>query len=100
MGKGNLAVMAGVDTGFMALLHRPCFDRIDFPDLKMVVAEGATVQELSAELRQQLAGRCLTEADGLAETSLGVWAMPWGETWDGRIGSPIPSTGIWTRTFK
>ncbi len=87
--------LAGVNTLFNGLLNTPCFDKVDFSHLKLVLGGGMAVQEAVANEWKEVTGLALIEAYGLTETSPGVCINPTDNPcFSGNIGLPLPSTEV------
>jgi long-chain acyl-CoA synthetase len=89
-------ILNGVNTLFNALMNTPGFEKIDFSKLTATVGGGMAVQKAVAEKWQRMTGCPLTQGWGLTETSpvAAVNKLTPGETFNGSIGLPIPSTEI------
>ncbi|MCZ2498463.1 AMP-binding protein [Xylophilus sp. Kf1] len=88
-------VFPAVNTLFMGLARHPDFDTVDWSGLRLTIGGGASVSSAAAELWMNKTGSPLREGYGLSETSPSVACNPTaGETVQGSIGLPLPSTEI------
>jgi len=88
-------VFPAVNTLFVGLAHHPDFGTVDWNCLRLTIGGGASVSAAAAELWQEKTGSPLREGYGLSETSPSVACNPTaGETVQGSIGLPLPSTEI------
>ena len=88
-------VFPAVNTLFAGLAHHPDFGTVDWSRLRLTIGGGASVSAAAAEIWQKKTGSPLREGYGLSETSPSVACNPTaGETVQGSIGLPLPSTEI------
>jgi len=93
--RGNFAFLTGVNTLFNALIHAPGIEKVNFSNLKIVLAGGMAVQSDVAASWKRLTGVTITQGYGLTETSPVVSASPLNQTeFSGSIGLPLPDTDI------
>lgn len=93
--KRPFTILAGVNTLFNGLMHRPEFTTIDFKNLKISVAGAMTLQKPVAEKWLELTKSLIVEGYGLTEASPVVCCNPIdGTDKVGTIGLPFPSTDI------
>lgn len=89
----KINVMTGVNTLFNALLNNEEFKKVDFSDLKIVVAGGMALQNTVATKWKEVTGCTLSEGYGMTESSPVASVNPIdGTARMGTIGLPIPST--------
>jgi long-chain acyl-CoA synthetase len=85
----------GVNTLFKALADDPDFARLDFSNLRVAAAGGASLEEKVAKKWKAITGNTLIEAYGLTETSPVVTCNPVDvREFNGSCGVPIPSTEV------
>ena len=88
-------VFPAVNTLFVGLAHHPDFATVDWSGLRLTIGGGASVSAAAAQLWLSKTGSPLREGYGLSETSPSVACNPTaGETVQGSIGLPLPSTEI------
>jgi long-chain acyl-CoA synthetase len=93
LGKSKFTVTTGVNTLFNGLLNNPEFAKVDFSNIRYVIAGGMALQASVAERWQKITGRCITQGYGLTEASPVTSCMPVGApSFTGGIGLPLPST--------
>ena len=94
----NINIFPGVNTLFHALIHRPEFKKVKFPNLMVTIGGGMAVQKTAADLWQQMTGVPVAEGYGLSETAPVVCVnTPLINEFTGHIGLPLPSTEIQIR---
>ena len=93
LSKHPFTVVTGVNTLFNALLNNEAFRALDFSGFKLGFGGGMAVQRNVAERWKDVTGTDLAEAYGLTETApAAVINILEGQSWNGSIGLPIPST--------
>ena len=93
LSKHPFTVVTGVNTLFNALLNNEAFRALDFSGFKLGFGGGMAVQRNVAERWKDVTGPDLAEAYGLTETApAAVINILEGQSWNGSIGLPIPST--------
>jgi long-chain acyl-CoA synthetase len=91
----EINIFPGVNTLFHALIHRPEFLKVKFPNLLVTIGGGMAVQRKTAELWQKLTGVPIAQGYGLSETSPVVCVnTPFVKEFTGSIGMPVPSTDV------
>lgn len=98
LSKVKFTVLTGVNTLFNALLNNTKFAKLDFSNLKIALAGGASLQRSVAERWKNITGTPLLEGYGLTETSPVVCITPMNtKEYNGSVGLPVPSTDIMLR---
>lgn len=91
----DINIFPGVNTLFHALIHRPEFTNVKFPNLLVTIGGGMAVQKKTAELWQKMMGVPIAQGYGLSETSPVVCVnTPFVKEFTGSIGMPVPSTDV------
>ncbi|MEI6612313.1 AMP-binding protein [Polynucleobacter sp.] len=91
----NINIFPGVNTLFHALIHRPEFKKVKFPNLLVTIGGGMAVHKKTADHWQALTGVPIAQGYGLSETSPVVCVnTPLEKHFTGHIGMPIPSTDV------
>jgi len=91
----EINIFPGVNTLFHALIHRPEFKAVKFPNLLVTIGGGMAVQKKTADLWKKLTGVPIVQGYGLSETSPVVCVnTPFVEDFTGSIGMPVPSTDV------
>lgn len=90
-----VTMIIGVNTLFDKLLRHPKFSSLDLSQLKLVVAGGMAVQEITAKKWQEMTGVPILEGYGLTETSPVVCMNDLqNHTFNHSIGKPLMATEI------
>jgi long-chain acyl-CoA synthetase len=91
----NINIFPGVNTLFNALIHRPEFSKIKFPNLLVTIGGGMAMQKVVADQWQKMTGVPIAEGYGLSETSpVASVNTPLIEAFTGHVGLPVPSTEV------
>ncbi|WP_062308610.1 AMP-binding protein [Polynucleobacter sinensis] len=91
----EISIFPGVNTLFHALIHRPEFLRVKFPNLLVTIGGGMAVQKKTADLWKKMTGVPIAQGYGLSETSPVVCVnTPLVTEFTGSIGMPVPGTDV------
>lgn len=92
--KNNFTIFSALDTLYNHLLNYPEFVATKFPSFKYSVAGGMPLRESVAKEWARVTGVVPINCYGLTETSPAVTMNKIGDTFDGSVGYPIPSTEV------
>jgi long-chain acyl-CoA synthetase len=91
----DINIFPGVNTLFNALIHRPEFASVKFPNLLATIGGGMAVQKTVADQWQSMTGAPIAEGYGLSETSpVACVNSALIENFTGHIGLPVPGTEV------
>lgn len=91
----DINIFPGVNTLFNALLHKPEFAKVKFPNLLATIGGGMAMQKVVADQWQEATGAPIAEGYGLSETSpVACVNSPLIERFTGYIGLPVSGTEV------
>ena len=91
----DINIFPGVNTLFNALINKPAFKEVKFPNLLATIGGGMAMQKVVADQWQQMTGVPIAEGYGLSETSpVACVNSPLIDRFTGYIGLPVPSTEV------
>ena len=91
----DINIFPGVNTLFNALLHKPEFSSVKFPNILATVGGGMAMQKVVADHWQEVTGAPIAEGYGLSETSpVACVNSPLIERFTGYIGLPVSGTEV------
>ena len=94
----GIHIFPGVNTLFNALIHRPDFADVKFPNLLITIVGGMAVQQSVADAWKKMTGVPIIEGYGLSETSPVVCVnTALIEKYTGNTGLPVPGTEVTIR---
>jgi long-chain acyl-CoA synthetase len=93
--KNKFTVLTGLNTLFVGMMNHPDFKKINWANVKVVVAGGMAMQKPVAEKWKQMTGIAVAEGYGLSETAPVLTCNPIDGTEQiGSIGIPVPNVDI------
>ncbi|KOY87364.1 long-chain fatty acid--CoA ligase [bacterium 336/3] len=93
--KNKFTVLTGLNTLFVGMMNHPDFKKINWTNVKVVVAGGMAMQKPVAEKWKQMTGIAVAEGYGLSETAPVLTCNPIDGTEQiGSIGIPVPNVDI------
>jgi len=91
----DINIFPGVNTLFNALMHKPEFDSVKFPNILATIGGGMAMQKVVADQWQKMTGAPIAEGYGLSETSpVACVNSPLIESFTGFIGLPVSGTEV------
>lgn len=91
----DINIFPGVNTLFNALMHKPEFASVRFPNILATIGGGMAMQKVVADQWQKMTGAPIAEGYGLSETSpVACVNSPLIESFTGYIGLPVPGTEV------
>lgn len=91
----DINIFPGVNTLFNALMHKPEFASVKFPNILATIGGGMAMQKVVADQWQKMTGAPIAEGYGLSETSpVACVNSPLIESFTGYIGLPVPGTDV------
>ena len=91
----DINIFPGVNTLFNALMHKPEFASVKFPNILATIGGGMAMQKVVADQWQKMTGAPIAEGYGLSETSpVACVNSPLIESFTGYIGLPVSGTEV------
>lgn len=91
----DINIFPGVNTLFNALMHKPEFASVKFPNILATIGGGMAMQKVVADQWQKMTGAPIAEGYGLSETSpVACVNSALIESFTGFIGLPVPGTEV------
>ncbi|MBU3566001.1 long-chain-fatty-acid--CoA ligase [Polynucleobacter sp. MWH-HuK1] len=91
----DINIFPGVNTLFNALMHKPEFASVKFPNILATIGGGMAMQKVVADQWQKMTGAPIAEGYGLSETSpVACVNSALIESFTGFIGLPVPGTDV------
>ena len=91
----DINIFPGVNTLFNALMHKPEFASVKFPNILATIGGGMAMQKAVADHWQEMTGAPIAEGYGLSETSpVACVNSALIDSFTGYIGFPVPSTEV------
>lgn len=91
----DINIFPGVNTLFNALMHKPEFASVKFPNILATIGGGMAMQKVVADQWQKMTGAPIAEGYGLSETSpVACVNSPLIESFTGYIGLPVTGTEV------
>ena len=91
----DINIFPGVNTLFNALMHKPEFASVRFPNILATIGGGMAMQKVVADQWQKMTGAPIAEGYGLSETSpVACVNSPLIESFTGYIGLPVSGTEV------
>ena len=91
----DINIFPGVNTLFNALMHKPEFADVKFPNILATIGGGMAMQKVVADQWQAMTGAPIAEGYGLSETSpVACVNSALIERFTGYIGMPVPGTEV------
>lgn len=91
----DINIFPGVNTLFNALMHKPEFASVKFPNILATIGGGMAMQKVVADQWQKMTGSPIAEGYGLSETSpVACVNSPLIESFTGFIGLPVSGTEV------
>ena len=91
----DINIFPGVNTLFNALMHKPEFASVKFPNILATIGGGMAMQKVVADQWQKMTGAPIAEGYGLSETSpVACVNSPLIESFTGFIGLPVSGTEV------
>ncbi len=91
----DINIFPGVNTLFNALMHKPEFASVKFPNILATIGGGMAMQKVVADQCQKMTGAPIAEGYGLSETSpVACVNSALIESFTGFIGLPVPGTEV------
>ena len=91
----DINIFPGVNTLFNALMHKPEFASVKFPNILETIGGGMAMQKVVADQWQKMTGAPIAEGYGLSETSpVACVNSALIESFTGFIGLPVPGTEV------
>ncbi|QWD67124.1 long-chain-fatty-acid--CoA ligase [Polynucleobacter sp. MWH-Aus1W21] len=91
----EINIFPGVNTLFNALMHKPEFASVKFPNILATIGGGMAMQKVVADQWQKMTGAPIAEGYGLSETSpVACVNSPLIESFTGYIGLPVSGTEV------
>jgi long-chain acyl-CoA synthetase len=91
----DINIFPGVNTLFNALMHKPEFASVKFPNILATIGGGMAMQKVVADHWQEMTGAPIAEGYGLSETSpVACVNSALIESFTGYIGLPVSSTEV------
>ena len=91
----DIHIFPGVNTLFNALMHKPEFASVKFPNILATIGGGMAMQKVVADQWQKMTGAPIAEGYGLSETSpVACVNSPLIESFTGYIGLPVSGTEV------
>jgi long-chain acyl-CoA synthetase len=91
----DINIFPGVNTLFNALMHKPEFASVKFPNILATIGGGMAMQKVVADQWQKMTGAPIAEGYGLSETSpVACVNSALIESFAGFIGLPVPGTEV------
>ena len=91
----DINIFPGVNTLFNALMNKPEFASVKFPNILATIGGGMAMQKVVADHWQEMTGAPIAEGYGLSETSpVACVNSALIESFTGYIGLPVPSTEV------